>query len=446
MKTIALLVWKDVRLLLNDSAALVLTFAVPMVLILVFGTVLGGLGGGGPSGINLLVVDEAGTTASQRLVTALERETAFRVIRNRRTEEGPVPLATEDVRHLLQTNASAYRFALILPEDFSGEGFGFRLQFLYNPQNAMESGLVTGLLQRAFFTEVPNFFIDRLDDELDALLGNEGWDRFRGNIGLFALDVFGTDPDDAIAGFDTFLEDLRGGANGLFADSPEESGDLFESLLAIESEQIFGRGRNQAAQSMAGFAAMFLLFGLASSASSLFEDRQQQILHRLLAGPVSRIQILLGKYVFGVLYGCLQLGVLFAFGHLVFDVINHPSQIPLLALVGLAFSGAATGFGMIVCAFSRTPAQASGIATFLILTMSALGGAMIPSFLFPAFLRDYITPLTLVHWGVDGFLAILWRDANLIGILPYLGVLLIFAIVTLAIATPRFIRDATFSR
>ena len=71
---------------------------------------------------------------------------------------------------------------------------------------------------------------------------------------------------------------------------------------------------------------------------------------------------------------------------------------------------------------------------------------MIPSFLFPAFLRHYITPLRLVHWAVDGFLAILWRDANLLGILPYLGILLLVAILTLAIATPRFIRDATFSR
>jgi len=47
---------------------------------------------------------------------------------------------------------------------------------------------------------------------------------------------------------------------------------------------------------------------------------------------------------------------------------------------------------------------------------------------------------------VDGFLAILWRDANLRGIFPYLGILLLVAILTLAIATPRFIRDATFSR
>jgi len=110
MRTLALLVWKDARLLFNDRTALAISFIVPMVLILVFGMVLGG-SGDGPSGIRLLVVDQSGTTASARLVAALEREDAFRVIRSRATEEGPVPLTEADARQLLESNASAYRFA-----------------------------------------------------------------------------------------------------------------------------------------------------------------------------------------------------------------------------------------------------------------------------------------------------------------------------------------------
>jgi ABC-2 type transport system permease protein len=272
-------------------------------------------------------------------------------------------------------------------------------------------------------------------------------DDFRAQIGIFAETVFEADGQLAIDEFDAFLESFRSdGGDGLFAGSPGEEGDLLENILKVDSEQVFGRGRNIATQSMAGFAAMFLLFGLSGAASSFFEDRQQQILHRLLAGPVSRMQILWGKYLFSVLFGCFQLVVLFAFGQFVFKVIHSPAQLPLIAILMVALSAAATGFGMIICAYTRTAAQASGMATFLILTMSALGGAMIPSFLFPAFLRDFITPLTLVHWGVDGFLAILWRDANLVGILPHIGIVLAFAAVTLFIATPRFLRDATFSK
>jgi ABC-2 type transport system permease protein len=447
MRTLALLVWKDVRLLVNDRTALAISFIVPMVLILVFGMVLGG-SGDGPSGVRLLVVDQAGSAASARLVAALEREQAFRVIRTRATEEGPAPLTEADARQLLESNASAYRFAVILPPDFTGEGIGFNLRFLHNPQNPMENAMVTGLFQRAFFTEVPGLLLGRLDDTLEELRGGEGAQAFRDNIGLFAFNVFGVDPADAVAGFDALAGSLREqGGDALQADAlGGEGGDLFDSLLDIDSEQIFGRGRNIAAQSMAGLASMFLLFGLSAVATSFFEDRNQQILHRLLAGPVSRIQILFGKYLFCVLLGCAQLAVLFAFGHLVFDVFQSPAQVPLVAILMLALSAAATGFGMLICAYTRTLAQASGISTLLILLMSALGGAMIPSFLFPAFLRDYIAPLTLVHWGVDGFLAVLWRDAGLSGILPYVGVLLLFAIATLAAATPRFLRDATYTR
>jgi ABC-2 type transport system permease protein len=447
MRTLALLVWKDARLLFNDRTALAISFIVPMVLILVFGMVLGG-SGDGPSGIRLLVVDQSGTTASARLVAALEREDAFRVIRSRATEEGPVPLTEADARQLLESNASAYRFAVILPPDFTGEGIGFNLRFLYNPQNPMENAMVTGLFQRAFFTEVPGLLLGRLDDTLGELRGGEGWQAFRDNLGLFALDVFGVDPEDAVAGFEAFVDSLREqGGDALFAGSVGgEEGDLLDGFLNIDAEQVFGRGRNIATQSMAGFASMFLLFGLSAVATSFFEDRNQQILHRLLAGPVSRIQILFGKYIFCMLLGCAQLAVLFAFGHLVFDVFHSPAQVPLVGILMLALSAAATGFGMLICAFTRTAAQASGFATLLILLMSALGGAMIPSFLFPSFLRDYIAPLTLVHWGVDGFLAVLWRDAGLAGILPYVGILLLVAAAALAVATPRFLRDATFTR
>lgn len=309
----------------------------------------------------------------------------------------------------------------------------------------MESAMVNGLFQRAFFSTLPQLFIGRLETVLEEFQGREGWQIFREQIALFSEEVFTVDPQETLEGFDEWIERFKSGESLLSVEPGQES-DALSSLLQVDDEQIFGRGRSLATQSIAGFAAMFLLFGLSASASSLFDDRNQQILHRLLAGPVSRMQILFGKYLFNMLAGCVQLAFLFAFGHFVFDVIQSPAQIPLMGLMIVALSAAATGFGMIICAYTRTAAQANGVATLFILTMSALGGAMIPSFLFPAFLRDTITPLMLVHWGVDGFLAILWRDATFLGILPYLGVLGLFSAITLAIATPRFLRDSTFVR
>lgn len=445
MRTILLLVLKDFRLWINDRTGMALSFLVPTALILVFGMVLGGGGGGTPSGIRILVVDEAANASSQQLVEALERESAFRIIQQRSTESGQIDLSEDDVRGMLETNASSYRYGIIIPPDFVSDGIGFRIKMLYNPQSPMEAAMVNGLFQRAFFTSLPQLFTGRLRTSLEELLGSEGWQLFRDQVGEFGSTVFGVDPSDSIAGFDELVGELDSGES-LFAGEPGGGGDLLSSILEVEDEQIFGRGRNMATQSIAGFAAMFLLFGLSAAANSLFEDRSQQILHRLLAGPVTKLQILAAKYLFSLIMGVIQLAFLFAVGHLMFDVINSPAQLPLLVLMMIALSGAATGFGMILCAYARTAAQASGLATLIILTMSALGGAMIPSFLFPAFLRDYITPLTLVHWGVDGFLAILWRDATLLGILPYLGILSLFAAATLAIATPRFLKESTFSR
>ena len=449
MRTVWLLFRKDVRVFLNDRVAAVITLLVPMGLILLFGFALGGTSSG-PSGVRLLVVDEAGTAASARLVAALEREAAFRVVRERTEDDGAVPLTEEDARRLLRTNASAFRFAVVLPEDFESGDFGYRLRFLNNPQNPMENAMVTGLLQRAFFTELPGLLLADMEERAESVLGEVGWETLRDNVAAFGADVFGADPEDTLRGFDSMVETVRDGAATFFGGEAGAdggaAGEALGGLLDLEREQVHGRGRNPATQSIAGFASMFLLFGLTAAAISLFEERNQQILHRLLAGPVSRGQILLGKYLFSMVLGFTQVAVLFLFGHLVFDVVARPGQMPLVAMVALALSAAATGFGMILCAFTRTAAQAQGVSTLLILTMSALGGAMIPAFLFPAFLREYISPLSPVYWGMEGFLAVLWRDAGFAEVWPYAGVLLLFAAVTLAVATPRFLRDGTFSR
>jgi ABC-2 type transport system permease protein len=93
-----------------------------------------------------------------------------------------------------------------------------------------------------------------------------------------------------------------------------------------------------------------------------------------------------------------------------------------LMLVIIAGATACTAFGMLLAAFCKTSAQAQGWATFLILTMSAIGGAWFPTFLMPAFIQT-ISKFTIVYWAVDGFLQVLWRGASFKEIIPNLAFL-----------------------
>jgi len=189
---------------------------------------------------------------------------------------------------------------------------------------------------------------------------------------------------------------------------------------------------------------MFLLFSLTGAASSLFEERDRGLFLRILAGPATRTHILWSKFLFCAGLGLAQMVVLVAFGHVVFGILTSVRQVVPLLVISLAAAAAATAFGMLLSSVARTPAQANGLGTFLILAMSAFGGAMFPLFMMPEFIRTYLSPFTLVYWAMDGILAVLWRDAGVLEILPQTGVLAAIAAVVLAIALWRFRRGDLF--
>ena len=181
---------------------------------------------------------------------------------------------------------------------------------------------------------------------------------------------------------------------------------------------------------------MFLLFTLTGAASSIFDEQKSGVILRLLSAPVSGVHILWSKYIFSILLGIIQLFVLFLAGMFFFK-IDIFSNIFNLMLVILAAATACTAFGMLLAAFCRTSAQTSGWGTFLILTMSAIGGAWFPTFLMPGFIQ-VISKFTIVYWAVDGFLMVLWRGASFTDILPNLAFLFGTAAVINTISIIRF--------
>jgi len=98
---------------------------------------------------------------------------------------------------------------------------------------------------------------------------------------------------------------------------------------------------------------------------------------------------------------------------------------------------------MLITSFSKSLSQANGIATILILIMSAIGGSWFPVFLLPDWMQ-VISKTTITYWSVDGFLQVLWRHAPLSGIAINIVVLLGIAIIVNGIALYRFKRGNIF--
>lgn len=448
MRTLLILIRKDFALFFRDKTAVALTFLIPVALIYVFGQVFGiNRSDTGPTGIPLAVVNASDNPAANALIDALRSEKAFRVITERTLpDQTKRPLTEEDLAPLIRDNR--FRFALVIPADLiAKDTFGLRLKILSNPRNDIETQTVNGLLQKAIFSNVPELLGQSLQARARDFIGAPELQRFNNRIAQSITDAFGGDAAEieaALAAGDFTLQNTSLTRSGADPNATAARQDFFGEIVKIESEQVVGRDVKAPAATrvVGGWAMMFLLFALSGSATSVFEEKKAGLYHRLLSGTVTRSQILLGKFCWGVLIGLVQLVTLFLAGQLMFgiDILGH---LPGLAIMSLAAAAACTAFGMLLAAVAPSPQAASGLATFLILMMSAIGGAWFPISFMPEFIQT-IAQFTIVYWAMEGFNQVLWSGDSILQMLPTLGILTGTAAVVMAVAVWRFNRNRIF--
>jgi ABC-2 type transport system permease protein len=132
----------------------------------------------------------------------------------------------------------------------------------------------------------------------------------------------------------------------------------------------------------------------------------------------------------------MSLLVSFGFAIAVFGVRIQGSLVGFL-VVSLATAVMAATFGLLVAALGRTPAATRGVTTFAVLIMVMLGGAWVPTFIFPNWLQQ-LTVIVPARWAVDGLDAMTWRGIGLEGAVAPTAVMLGFALVFWSIAARKF--------
>jgi ABC-2 type transport system permease protein len=218
------------------------------------------------------------------------------------------------------------------------------------------------------------------------------------------------------------------------------SNKFFSSIVKFDSRQLVGQKivNPGLTRTVGGWAMMFLLFSLTSASTSLFEEKNEGTLKRLLCMPVNRAQILWSKYIYAIILGFVQLLVLFVFSWLLFGVEIWSNFFNLIIVI-FASAAAAVAFGMLITSFAKSLSQAGGISTLLILVMSAIGGSWFPTSILPNWMQ-LLSKATLTYWSVEAFLQVLWRHASFSGIALHVGILLTIAILINSYALIRFKR------
>ncbi len=446
MRIIFALLKKDFARLVRDKAALSLTFVVPFALIYLFGQIFGvNRGDSGPNGIPLAVVVESDNPAAAKLVAALQAEKAFKVLTKFiNADQTTRPLTEADLRPMMKENN--FRFALVIPRDLvSDRKLGLHLKILSNPRNEIETQTVNGILQKTIFTNVPQLLGQSLQASAQSHLGGAKLAQFNDSIAHTVAKTFGGDP----AAIQRALEQGGVGLGAVVARNPATEGgksgaNFISQLVKIDTEQVVGRDVKSPAAThiVGGWAMQFLLFALSASATALFYEKEQGLFQRLLSTPATRAHILWSKFLYGVALGLVQLVVLFVAGRILYgiDVEHH---LLFLILVCTFAAAACTAFGMLLAAVAPSAEAARGLATFLILLMSAVGGAWFPVSFMPEFIQR-ISKFTLVYWSMEGFDQVLWANASFGQLLPTLGILGGIAAGVMAVAVWRFNRGALF--
>lgn len=162
-----------------------------------------------------------------------------------------------------------------------------------------------------------------------------------------------------------------------------------------------------------GMALLFLMYTVSYGGRSILAERSQGTLPRLLVSPTATAQVLGGK-VLGIFFtGVAQVGILILASSVFFGV-KWGDALGLIVLI-LATVFGATGWGMLITALARTPAQVGSVGSAIMLIFGILGGSFINLEQMPSSVQT-ISKITPNAWGLDGFttLALGGRLPNLV--------------------------------
>jgi len=407
LRNVFVLLKKEYFRFVVDKPAVLLTFVLPAILILIFGSIFGG-SGGIQSKIPILFVSNNNQPLAKFLEEKLDSSDAIRLVKTykKEGEKNERKIDEETAKRFVKTGK--YSTALVIPSDFiSDTSTSIHLKMYYDPSNQVEYSLIQGIIQKTIFMQLPQLFPALFQKQALKSLNNLKRKKFSSDIAEVVSKYFGVPRDKILESME--INNLKTGK--ILNNKKNKIDDFISKIIRFESKQLVGLdiANPGVTRAVGGWAMMFLLFSITGAAASFFEEKQEGSLKRLLCMPVKRSQLIWAKYIFSISLGVIQLFVMFLFAQVVFNV-DIFSNFGNLMIVIVASAIAAVSFGMLITSVTKSYSQANGIATIFILIMSAIGGSWFPTFLLPEWMQT-ISHLTINYWSVEAFLQVLWRNA-----------------------------------
>jgi ABC-2 type transport system permease protein len=207
--------------------------------------------------------------------------------------------------------------------------------------------------------------------------------------------------------------------------------------LTFKTEQVGNvEAQNPANWVIPGYLVMFVFMAAATSAPDIVKERKNNTLERLLSTSVKRESILGGIFTGIAAKGLVQIVIFWVFGILVFhvDMGLSPLAVVILSILMVIMSSA---FAVMLATLAGSIRSASSLAVITSLLLAPLGGCWWPSFLYPEWLQN-ISKITPHAWATTGFNKLMVFGASFGDVLPSMVALLVFAVIFGGMAIWRF--------
>lgn len=411
---------KDLKVIFKDTRGVAALFLMPAMFIIVMSNALAGtFGGSSDQLINVLVVNLDHGKTGAALVDDLKAGGGINV----ETTWDNQPLTRAQAEQLIVDQQRS--IAVVIPEDFS-----HALQKAAF-DNARQSAQIDLIVDPATSEQV-------LGPVKGALAGLSQQAAYKGLLpqGIdLMLDTINQNGGSVPAAMRSALEDESGFTTG-----------KHEQLVVINQTQPANmkieQYPNTVQQNVPGWALFGVFFISGILAQSILEEKRTGAFRRLVASPMSRTTVLLGKLVPHVVVNLIQITILFLVGYFVLPMTGlprlelgaHPEG---LIVISICAAITANALGLMLAAIAKSEQQVSGLSTLLVLTLAAIGGVMVPRFVMPQFMQS-LGVISPHAWALNAYQDVLVRGYGIVQILPECAVLLAMAVAMFAIAVRRF--------
>jgi ABC-2 type transport system permease protein len=376
MKKVLNIGWKDLVITFRDRAALIMMLAAPFVLTLGLGLVTGSFSDDNDTGISDIPVvivnqDEGEMGAfleevllSEELATLVEPMVMADVSSARRQVDGDEAAAVV----IIPAGFSAG----ILPDRQTGAtGDAAPIEVYANPARPISASAIEAIVTT---------FVNQVETGI-----------LSGQVAITQL-----------------IASSRLSA----AAAPAAAEVMADGLAGQELPQLISLNRENAALNQTetfdplallapAMAVFFLMYTVTLGGRSILDEKNKGTLSRMLVTPTTAAQVMGGKVLGTFLSGVTQVSILIVASALLFGLRWGNSL--AVALLIVAVSAAATGWGILLAALARSANQVSTIGTAMMLIFNILGGGFIPLSGFPAALQ-WASKITPNAWAQAGFL------------------------------------------